>query len=41
VQVRTGKYPDQAAERGTIRAVHEIDSIAFLPALVAASGFRA
>jgi len=41
VQVRTGKYPDQAVERATIRAVHEIDSIASLPALVAASGFRA
>lgn len=38
VQVRTGKYPDQATERATIRAVHEIDTIAFLPALVAASG---
>ncbi len=37
VQVRTGKYPDQAAERATIRAVHEIDSIASLPALVAAA----
>lgn len=37
VQVRTGKYPDQAAERAAIRAVHEIDSIAFLPALVAAA----
>jgi len=35
VQVRTGKYPDQAAERATIRAAHEIDTIASLPALVA------
>lgn len=35
VQVRTGKYPDQAVERETNRAVHEIDSVAFLPALVA------
>lgn len=38
VQVRTGKYRDQAIERETIRAVHEIDSLAFLPALVAEIG---
>ncbi|WP_420898207.1 HAD hydrolase-like protein [Cryobacterium shii] len=31
VQVRTGKYPDQAAERATIRAAYAIDTIASLP----------
>lgn len=37
VQVRTGKYPDQALERTTIRAAYEIDTVALLPELVAAA----
>jgi HAD superfamily hydrolase (TIGR01458 family) len=41
VQVRTGKYPDQAVERTTIRAAYEIDTIASLPELVAAASGRA
>lgn len=40
VQVETGKYPDQAAERQVLlhRATHQITSIVELPALIAARG---
>ncbi|MBC7442819.1 MAG: HAD hydrolase-like protein [Ramlibacter sp.] len=41
VQVRTGKYPDQAAERATIRAAYSIDTIAALPELVTAASTHA
>ena len=36
VQLRTGKFAGQAAERGTHQATHEINSIADLPALIQA-----
>jgi HAD superfamily hydrolase (TIGR01458 family) len=37
VQVRTGKFADQARERSTHAATHEVDSIAGLPALIRAA----
>jgi HAD superfamily hydrolase (TIGR01458 family) len=39
VQLRTGKYAGQAAERSTHPATHEIDSIADLPALIRSGGY--